>query len=374
MQLERLQAEAHSRTKRERRKANEKRTKVIQRIQLSMTAPMDIGQEFSDAQLARGEEVFGLAEAEERGMRDVDASSSSSSGDDEETQDGMSGSEDEHDRMTRQLEGALDDMYDTYRQRMAERDAKWKAREARAKDKKNDAWAGVRRDSDDESSDGESDGEGVSARKIATRIAPQEYDGENDGESEEGGWDAMQAAKDRDSGSDSDSDADSDEHDGEMHLRTRKKLKGIDGSATLITSLDDGKANLKPSRVAQLWFSQDVFKGIGNIDDIEDDETGSDATGGESSNLASVGDREVSCSSASNPLTGPNLDFPCRHLALPKRKRSTISKSYLRSLMTTSLCGMLMIKMKNAKRRKPSKVRTVTICELDIGNTKSLSH
>lgn len=281
--------------KRERRKANEKRTKTIQRIQLSMTAPMDIGQEFADAQLAHGEDVFDLGEAEKRGMYDVDASSSSSSENEEEREEEMFDSEDEGHEKTRQLEGALDGMYDTYRQRMAERDAKWKAREARAKDKKNDAWAGIRKGSDDDSSESDSN---VSARKIAARVAPDEdNDGEND-ESEEGGWDAMQAAKDRDS--DSDLDSDSDENGGEVRLQTRKKRKGLDGSATLITSLDDGKTTVKASKAAQVWFSQDVFKGV-NIDNIEDDQ-GVNSDANESSTLESDEDIEVSRAITSNPM------------------------------------------------------------------------
>lgn len=280
MQLERLNAEARSRSKRERRKANEKRTKTIQRMQLSMTAPMDIGQAFADAQLAHGEDVFDLGEAEKRGMRDADASSASSSEDeDEEEEDEILVSEDERERKTRQLESALDGMYDTYRQRMAERDAKWKAREARAEDKKNDAWVGIRKDSDD-SSDGEGDDdEGVSARVAS-----------ENGESEEGGWDVLQAAKYRDS------DSGSDSNDDEVQLQARKKRKGLDGSATLITSLDDGKATLKPSKAAQVWFSQDVFKSVGNLDDIQDDDnTGSDAADDDSSTLESHEIREVSC-------------------------------------------------------------------------------
>lgn len=268
---------------------------------------MDIGQEFADAQLALGEdEVFDLGEVEKKGMRlrDIDASSSSSSEDEADSDEdaAMLDSDDERERKAQQLEGALDGMYDTYRQRMAERDAKWKAREAREKDKKNDAWAGIRKGSDDESSsDDDSDGEGVSSRKIASRITAGNIV-DDDGESEEGGWDTVQAAKSRnDANSDSDSDSDSEEDDikEKQILPSNKRRKAADGSATLITTLDDGKSTLKPSKAAQVWFSQDVFKGIGNLDDIndEDDEEDPDATEDESSTVESKADEEVSSSS-----------------------------------------------------------------------------
>lgn len=247
---------------------------------------MDIGQEFADTQLDAGEEMFDLGEAEKRGMRHADDASSSSSEDEaDEEEDELMDSDEERERKTQQLEGALDGMYDTYKRRMAERDAKWRAREAREKDNKNAAWAGIRKDSDDSSDGGDSDGEGVSARKIAARIAANTED--NDDASEDGGWDVVQAAKSR---NDVDSDSDSDSSDLEP-LPSKKKRKGLDGSATLITSLDDGKSAVKPSKAAQVWFSQDVFKGIGNIDDIEDDETDdAEATDDESSTLDSDGD------------------------------------------------------------------------------------
>src|SRR5882762_2555385 len=68
-QLERLNAEHAARTKRERRRANEVKTKTIQRMQLQMTAPMDIGMEQHDASLGFGQDdVFDLTGAE-KGMR-----------------------------------------------------------------------------------------------------------------------------------------------------------------------------------------------------------------------------------------------------------------------------------------------------------------
>jgi AdoMet-dependent rRNA methyltransferase SPB1 len=55
--------------KRERRRANEVKTKTIQRMQLQMTAPMDIGMEQHDASLGYGQDdVFDLTGAE-RGMK-----------------------------------------------------------------------------------------------------------------------------------------------------------------------------------------------------------------------------------------------------------------------------------------------------------------
>ncbi|KAL1740567.1 FtsJ-like methyltransferase-domain-containing protein, partial [Schizophyllum fasciatum] len=63
-ELERLNAEAAARTKRQRRRANEIKTKTIQRMQLQMTAPLDIGMEQADASLGGQDDFFDLDEVE----------------------------------------------------------------------------------------------------------------------------------------------------------------------------------------------------------------------------------------------------------------------------------------------------------------------
>ncbi|KAF9504926.1 hypothetical protein BS47DRAFT_1374347 [Hydnum rufescens UP504] len=278
-ELERLNTEASAREKRERRRRNEKKTKTIQRMQLSMTTPMDIGQEFADSQL-NGGDIFDLGEAEKRGMRNAMEGEVDSDSDDDKPQapaldadDEVLDSEDERERKLRQLEGTLDGMYENYRERMSERDAKWKARQARLQDKKNDAWAGIRKP-DDENSD-DSDAGGSDAREIVRRAIP-------DGDGSEGGWDVVQKAKARAGEDDSSSDADSSDEDrgddepfDEEELPSVKRRKTADGSAALVTPLEDPKNKVQPSKAAQVWFSQDVFKGVDDLDHIEDDEDGS---------------------------------------------------------------------------------------------------
>ena len=59
-----MNAEAAARAKRERRRANEQKTKTIQRMQLQMTAPLDIGLEHTDSALQTGhdEDMFDLGD------------------------------------------------------------------------------------------------------------------------------------------------------------------------------------------------------------------------------------------------------------------------------------------------------------------------
>lgn len=60
--MARLRAEAMTKAKREKRKANEKKARTIQRLHLNMTAPEDMTME-DDLALA-GEDVFDLGQGE----------------------------------------------------------------------------------------------------------------------------------------------------------------------------------------------------------------------------------------------------------------------------------------------------------------------
>ncbi|CAE6437170.1 unnamed protein product, partial [Rhizoctonia solani] len=61
-ELQKLTTESAARAKRDRRRANEKRTRTVMRMQLQMTAPLDIGMDFKDDAL-KGD-VFDLGEAD----------------------------------------------------------------------------------------------------------------------------------------------------------------------------------------------------------------------------------------------------------------------------------------------------------------------
>jgi AdoMet-dependent rRNA methyltransferase SPB1 len=246
-----------------------------------MTAPIDIGQELEDPTLRTGQEdMFDLGIAERKGKKDlkIDEEPESVDGEEEEADaggyeteedNGPLDSEDERERRVGALEDDLDGMYDAYRMMRSERDAKFKVKEARKKNTdREETWGGIKsktEDSDGDQSEGES-------------------------ESEAGGWEEMQAAKAQDGASNT-SDDSSDE---EPSLQTSKKRKvPLDGdgqgesrplkraktSGRLLTNLEDpaSRSQAQLSRTTQLWFSQDVFAGLGNME-VDDEEDGSIST------------------------------------------------------------------------------------------------
>lgn len=221
-ELQAMKDKEGSKRKREKRRENEKKQKEIVRMQLNMTAPMDIGMEEAgplgegatftlktidktDAlrKLARGKMT--LVEAKKI---EVDSGLVSPPSDDD--------SDPEEDR----LEAELDTMYDTYQERKSEADAKYRAKKAR--EEHDDEWGGV---SADERSDA----------------------AESSGLEEE---------------------EDSDSDDGE----DRVPANG------LLTDLDDSKpaANGLTKR-AVAFFNQDIFKGIPNIANGDEEESEGDA-------------------------------------------------------------------------------------------------
>ena len=262
MQLERLNAEAAARSKRERRKANEAKTRTIQRMQLQMTAPLDIGLEQSDAALGVGQEdLFDLGLTEEKVAKhqslttvvdelDEDGSSSEAAEDENLAEpDDDDVEADIKESKVAKLEAELDGMYDAYVERMNEKDAKFKAKKARMHNEKEE-W------------------HGIDASKSSD---------EEDSDEEDGGWDRMEEAKAAvDASSESDSDDSDSEQDNKVPRRGTKRAMDTTSSvpvkkARLITKLQDDKV----SGSAQLWFDQPIFNDM-DLDDIEDDEEGED--------------------------------------------------------------------------------------------------
>lgn len=146
-ELQRMNDKESAKKKKERRKENEKKQKEIMRMQMNMTAPMDIGMEQegprgegamfhlkaldqTDAlrRIAKGK-MTKVTETEER--RDRDSGIGSSGETDDE-------SDEEADRLDREL----DSMYDQYRERKAAADAKYRAKKAR-KEHGDEEWEGV---------------------------------------------------------------------------------------------------------------------------------------------------------------------------------------------------------------------------------------
>lgn len=261
VQLERLNAEGAARAKRERRRANEHKTRTIQRMQLQMTAPMDIGMEQHDLSLRGQDDIFDL-EHTAKGLRKNGGLSALGDEDDaESSEEDMAGaeddenevldSEDERERKVGELEAELEGLYDAYQERLKEQDAKYKVKEARKNNKDREEWSGIqKKDSDDEDSD------------------------EDD---EEGGYDIVERAKERAGGdSDSESDSDMDDDSGfETTSRPAKRPRTDDidipqrkkARVNSVASSSKGKESL--SRNAQVWFSQGMFKGTG-LSDVED--------------------------------------------------------------------------------------------------------
>lgn len=259
-----------------------------------MTAPEDLDNE--DRDLA-GEEMFDLGEgereavrrgrkggidshlAEEDGMSGSDSSDSAGEDDDGDEDDEVFDSDEERELRLGALEGQIDGMYDDYQSRMQERDAKFRVKQARLKDRNYDAWHGVNGKGDGNGSDSDAEGDDGVDKGYRNQMVRQPRRGdpdeeEEEEEEEEGGWNVKMAAKARVGESDSDS---SDDEDGKRPVKKAKKSKsthfGSDdegpssaangkGRANgLVTSLNEQQARSQMSRQAQLWFDQGVFKG-----------------------------------------------------------------------------------------------------------------
>lgn len=273
IQLERLNSEAAARTKRERRRANEVKTRTIQRMQLQMTAPLDIGLEQQDAALGLGQDdIFDLG-GTENGLRkrggistligedgDVVIESDDDGGDGDDEDDAFLDSEEEREWKMNGLEAELDGLYDAYQERLRERDVKFKVMEARRNNAEREEWHGIQSKRSDEEDDSEA----------------------------EGGWDNMERAKKLHEDSSSDEDS-SDTNDTDRLTTIGQKRPHTAGResftsqkskrARLITKLEEPKNAATTSKAAHVWFSQDVFAEMEDIGDIEDDKEDDEGDG-----------------------------------------------------------------------------------------------
>lgn len=156
-ELQALRDKENAKKKREKRRANEKKQKEIVRMQLNMTAPMDIGLEQAgplgegamfalktiDKSAAIGKIVRGkMVVLNESEQNKKDGSIYVAEGEDEDT-------DEEEDR----LEAELDGMYEQYKERKAATDAKYRAKRARM-EHDDDEWEGVSVDERDDGDDG----------------------------------------------------------------------------------------------------------------------------------------------------------------------------------------------------------------------------
>ncbi|TFK41055.1 Spb1 C-terminal domain-containing protein [Crucibulum laeve] len=263
-ELERLNTEAAARTKRERRRANEIKTRTIQRMQLQMTAPLDIGMEQQDAALGLGQDdMFDLGRTEEALQRregfkfltgeedelDSEEEADGHGGEENDDDEGLD-SEEEREQRTKGLEAELDGLYESYQDRLRERDAKYKVKESRQKNSEREEWHGINEGNEGDDSDTD----------------------------EEGGWDKMQQSKRNAHASDSSDEEDDEEDDvgsdytafGHKRARSDDRQSRTAKRARLITSLDPPNDSAH-STTAKIWFAQDVFAGV-DLDDLDDDD------------------------------------------------------------------------------------------------------
>ncbi|PPQ85885.1 hypothetical protein CVT25_015827 [Psilocybe cyanescens] len=292
-ELERLNSEAAARVKRERRRANEIKTRTIQRMQLQMTAPLDIGLEQQDATLGIGQDdMFDLGRTEDLSRdRELTTFAMDDHGDaimdtsDEENDNDEDGevldSEEEREKKVSGLEAELDGLYDAYQGRLRERDAKFKVKEARRKNAEREEWNGIQE---------------------------QVSDAENSDQEEEGGWDKIQAAKLDDGGSDSGDSSDESDAEEVPKVTNRTKRGRSDADIApkeskrqrLVSQLELPQAKAATGAAARLWFSQDVFAGVDGLDNLnnlsnsEDSELDADE---ESKDESSENDEEQAPSS-----------------------------------------------------------------------------
>ena len=148
---------------REKRKKNEMKQKEIVRMQLNMINPVDIGIEA--AELGR-ESIFNLKSAEKTGILDKLAKGKrrmifdkEELAEDNDIHIDENAPLEDRDELAEadELESQLDGMYRNYKERKAERDAKFRAKQAREAGEA-DNWEGFKETpSDEESEDGEKD-------------------------------------------------------------------------------------------------------------------------------------------------------------------------------------------------------------------------
>ncbi|GAA5878268.1 hypothetical protein JCM8547_007544 [Rhodosporidiobolus lusitaniae] len=281
-QLERLARDEASKKRRERRRVNEKKAREVQRMQLNMVTPMDIGLEQQDGITM---DMFDLGDVEggkvRRGVKgglgdDADADAGLSDdeeqapskpkqiipdqvGDEEEDEDV---SDDE--RRTRRLEESLDLLYETYQQTKLERDAKHKVKQQRQRRREAEGGefrgiGGDEEDSDEHSDDSDVDDD----------PAPQPSSDEDSSDEESGAEEQEKPVKKA-------------AKVAAAAAPPAKKLKGKKADAAaaaadaaksegkLLTKLAASSKVLSESaksRQASMWFDQPAFKGLpGGLD------------------------------------------------------------------------------------------------------------
>ncbi|KAK1538547.1 Spb1 domain-containing protein [Colletotrichum paranaense] len=220
-ELEALKNKDDSKKKKERRKENEKKQKDIVRMQMNMTAPMDIGMEQTGP--LGPDAMFALKTADKAGginkiARGKMALLKESEKKSKEAEAGIVYSDSESDPEEDRLERELDGMYDNFKERKAAADAKWRAKRARE-------------------------------------------------EHEDGEWEGVSGGEQSDSDEDMEMDSDSSDDDEDEDDDASGK--------PLVTDLDSTAESGNLSKRASAFFGQDIFKDI-DMGDVDDEDWGVD--------------------------------------------------------------------------------------------------
>ncbi|CAG7558644.1 unnamed protein product [Fusarium equiseti] len=155
-ELQSMKDRENSKRKREKRKENERKQREVVRMQLNMTAPMDIGMEEAGP-IGEGA-MFSLKKVDKTdAMRKLNRGKMivPSQAPQKQIDSGLGSSgetDDESDPEEDRLERELDSMYDQYKERKSEVDAKYRAKKAR-KEHGDDEWEGLSGEEADEKND-----------------------------------------------------------------------------------------------------------------------------------------------------------------------------------------------------------------------------
>ncbi|EIE91951.1 hypothetical protein RO3G_16662 [Rhizopus delemar RA 99-880] len=255
-ELSNLTKEEAAKRKREKRKANEKKMKLIQRMQLNMIVPTDIA--LDDNGLGE-DEIFNIKKIKKDASLEKLQKGDMSMADDLEEDDGpddikvdknmkgriaemdMDEDLDSEDEYERDLENQMDEDYNRYKQRRAERDAKFRAKQAR---EEQDEWSGF----DD--------------KKTQNKNRDKKFDSDSDSDSEE---------EDKDE-SDNDVSSSEDEEMTPIKSKTTNSLMNDLGQKAALSK----KTASGLSTAAAMFFDQDIFQDVA-ADELMEKEGSSDA-------------------------------------------------------------------------------------------------
>ncbi|OAV89508.1 hypothetical protein PTTG_04137 [Puccinia triticina 1-1 BBBD Race 1] len=278
-ELARIQNEKALENKRERRRLNEKRTRDVQRMQLQMTTPMDIGIENADG------EVFGLQNmnshdlSSDDDMKYADGEYDSDSPMDTDPEDCEDEELSEDEAKLQNLEEGLDLAYDEYQENQLRKDAKRKAREEARRSKHNEdqesEWTGCNDQDDPADEENDEIGSGDDIEVVRQKRAKSKKFDDNDDDSDIDGEDVtLQAAR----------------------IVASRKAQGSASKPLaakkpkLLVDFEErnDKTVEAQASAADLWFDQPVFKALGGVDALIPDGVG-DSDNGHDESQASNG-------------------------------------------------------------------------------------